>query len=228
MLGIIFDCDGTLIDSESAHFLSWQKAVHKRGSLFTKEEYFPLAGNTSAYISNKLHEKTKSDSPEALKNDKKDYYLELHHQGISPIERTVSLVRKLSQKKEELGIKLAVASAASKDEILINLRRLGLLHVFDAVVSGVDDLMEYSDPEGVNKPKPYIYLHAAKLLGLAPSQCVAFEDSATGVLAAVRAGMTTFAVPNEFTKFQDFSHATHVIDSSTQIELDDLFQKLNS
>jgi HAD superfamily hydrolase (TIGR01509 family) len=227
MIGIIFDCDGTLIDSELAHFLSWQKALQKRGNVLTEEEYYLFPGNSGAYISQKLHERTLVDSPFAIRADKNETYLQLHREGIPPIERTVKFVRQLYEQKERLGIKLAVASAAHKAEILLNIEHLGLRDHFDAIVSGADDLSHYDDPEGVNKPKPYIYLHTAKLLGLEPSQCIAFEDSNSGVLAATRAGMITFAVPNAFTKRQDFSQANFVIDPSVDIDFDEFFQKIS-
>jgi beta-phosphoglucomutase len=224
MVGIIFDCDGTLVDSETSHFLSWQKSIEMRGSSLSKEEYYLLAGNTGLFVANILHEKVKVDSPEAILRDKTKFYQQMHQQGIPPIDRTVQFVRELIALSLVGGIKLAVASAAPKDEILANLSHVGIIDGFDAIVSGVDDLSEYSDPEGVNKPKPYIYLHAAKRLGLAPSQCVAFEDSRAGVLAATRAGLLTYAVPNTITFTQDFTEADFVIDSSTDIDKEKFFK----
>ncbi|MBI2743799.1 MAG: HAD family phosphatase [Chlamydiales bacterium] len=228
ILGIIFDCDGTLVDTEHAHFLSWQKAVHKRGMPFSKEEYAPFAGNNAIHVSRKLQEKLPTDSPEAIYHDKHQAYQEFHKSGIPLIERTVRFLRVLIERREELQIKLAVASAAPKRELLNNLEHLGLTHAFEAIVSGEDDLSHISDPEGVNKPKPYIYLHTAGLLGLKPSRCVAFEDSRTGVLAAVSAGLITFAVPNAYTSQHDLSSATFLIDPQAEIDVDEFFRKVRS
>ena len=75
------------------------------------------------------------------------------------------------------------------------------------MIVSADDLTEYSDPEGVNKPKPYIYLQAAKLLELRPEQCAAIEDSRTGISSAVSAGCIAVAIPNTYTAQQDLSHA---------------------
>lgn len=69
---------------------------------------------------------------------------------------------------------------------------------FDVIVS-VADLAEYTDLEGINKPKPYIYLQTAKLLGLHPEQCAAIEDSRTGISSAVNAGCISVAVRNAYT-----------------------------
>jgi beta-phosphoglucomutase-like phosphatase (HAD superfamily) len=225
-IGIIFDCDGTLIDSEHAYFLSWQVALKARGSSMTFEEYMTLAGHSGAHISKKLHEKTPFDSAEAILADAKKAYRELHSHLVTPIERTLKFVRQLARQKQSLGIKMGVASAAAKKELLLNLNRFELTGLFDMIISGRDDLDEYSDPEGTNKPKPYIYLHTAKQLGLHPSRCVALEDSGPGVQAAVSAGCLTFALPNSVTERHDFSRAHFTIDSSSEIDLEEFFQKI--
>lgn len=227
MIGIIFDCDGTLVDSEHAYYLSWQEALKARGSSITLEEYSTFAGYSGAHIAQKLHEKVNVDSAEAILDHTRKAFRETHKHAITPIKRTLSFVRQLAKQKHSLNIKMGVASAAGKEEILFNLDRLGLIETFDIIVSGKDDLHEYQDPEGVNKPKPYIYLHTAKQLGLHPSRCVAFEDSGPGLMAAVRAGLLTFAVPNTFTKDHDFSQASFIIDPSSEIDMQDFFKKIN-
>lgn len=217
MIGIIFDCDGTLVDSEHTHFLSWQHALAKRGAHLSEREYEGYVGKSCASAAQSMHEKVGVDSAEAIVEDKQKSFHELQRKGISPIERTVRFVRALAQEKKRLGLKMGVASAARKEEILFHLKQQDLLSVFDVVVSGKDDLSEYSDPEGVNKPKPYIYLHAVKLLGLDPSKCAAFEDSESGVISASTAGLITFAVPNAYTKRHDFSRASFILEPSREI-----------
>ncbi len=227
-IGIIFDCDGTLIDSEHAYFLSWQVALQTHGGSLTLEESAAFAGFSGPHIAQKLHEKIKVGSPEALLEDTRKAFRELHSHLVTPIERTLKLVRQLAEQKHTLGIKMGVASAAAKKELLLNLNRFDLAGLFDIIISGKDDLDDYSDPEGTNKPKPYIYLHTAKQLGVHPSRCIAFEDSGPGVQAAVTAGLLTFAVPNSFTKQHDFSRAHFTIDSSTEIDLEEFLRKTHA
>jgi beta-phosphoglucomutase len=228
MMGIIFDCDGTLIDSEYSHFLSWKAAINKRGGDLNSEDFFSLSGQSAEFISQKLLERFKLDSAETLLEDKRIAYRALQKKGIPSIKRTLNFLHQLASQKSELEIKLAVASAAEKEEIIANLNHLGITHFFDAIVSGSNDLIHYQDPEGVNKPKPYIYLHAAKLLSRPPSQCIAFEDSLTGVLSASSAGLVTFAVPNIHTRHHDFSKATFIIDPHIDIEISEFFQKIRN
>ncbi len=224
MKGFIFDCDGTLIDSEHAHMASWRLAMMKRGGDLLSEEYHQIAGIPISSISVMLHDKVQFDSAEALAADKSAAFLELMSQGLPAIDRNVRLVERLIQHKKERGYKLAVASAAHREEILAHLAHLGILDAMDAVVSGIDDLNHYQDADGVNKPKPYIYQHTAKLLELEPVQCMAFEDSGTGSLAAARAGMFTIAVPNAFTLAHDFSCAHAVFAPDEALELERLLE----
>ncbi len=221
---IIFDCDGTLIDTEHAHFRSWQIVLNKRGVAFSREEYFLFSGQSGIAIRDYLCDRQRIIAPETLLDDKQAAYYELRKKGTPPIHSVVKWVHELAAQKERLNLKMGVASAAEKDEILLNLAELKITDLFDVIVSGRDDLNHYQDPEGVNKPKPYIYLHTAKLLGLHPTECVAIEDSHPGVTAASKAGYITIAVPNDFTKTHDFSNAHHVIDPAADFDLFKLLQ----
>ncbi len=222
MIGVIFDCDGVLIDSEKAHFLSWQKALRKHGVsclLEKEEEYFSFVGTPAHVIVKRLGEKAHLESPAALVQDKNHFFEEFQQNGLPKMEKAIAFVQELAQMKKELGIKVGLASAAPRIELKSNLKRLGIEECFDVIVSGQDDLGEYHDPEGTNKPKPYIYLHAAKLLGLEPFQCLAFEDSHIGITAAATAGITAIAVPNAYTKGHDFKRAHRKIDSFSDIDM---------
>ena len=86
-------------------------------------------------------------------------------------------------------------------------------HIFDLIISGTDDLNDYQDVTGKNKPKPYIYLEASKRLNIPPERCLVFEDTEAGVEAASTAGMVTIAIPNWLTAWQDFSKANKIIRS---------------
>lgn len=104
-----------------------------------------------------------------------------------------------------------MASSDGRTEILQNLTPIGVdPNNFDAILSGHDDLKDIVDPEGTNKPKPYIYQRTSKKLNVEPQECVVFEDSSAGVNAASSAGMSVMAIPNSYTKNQDFSGAVNI------------------
>ena len=218
---IIFDCDGTLVDSEESHFTSWQRALQLWGAELILEEYLTfMMGQGGHKVGRLLAEKLGQNCAEELLAQKKAHYLEAVHKGLPSIEGTVRFARQLIQDREQHRLKLAVASASPHHEIRTHLQRLGLIDSFDLILSGHEDLTDYSDPEGVNKPKPYIYLHAAKLLGVSPAECAVIEDSRPGVAAGVSAGCITIAVPNAFSQYQDLSHATHRLETLADFTLE--------
>lgn len=220
---VIFDCDGTLIDNEGAHFFAWQKVVLNRNHFFSFDDFVLCMGNANPAVAKIFAAKLNAPSIEELLTEQRGYYLEYIKRGVKPITPTVNFVLQLAAEKKRLGIKLAVASAGKKEEILHSLKQVGLDQLFDAIVSGQDDLQGFSDAEGVNKPKPYIYLHTAKLLGVEPSACVVIEDSLPGLQAAVSAGCFSISVPTSSTKIQDHSIADLHLSSFEGISIDHFF-----
>ncbi len=208
---IIFDCDGILVDTEYAKFLAWQEALADELIPFSIEEYMPAIGHSSKNILVMIETVKNRSIPEEVIESKNAKYRILQKQGVVPIYDMIALAKRLNEKKRVLGIKLGLASSASREEILENLGQIGLKNCFDVIVSGSDDLDDYVDVEGKNKPKPYIYIEAAKRLGVTPSKCLVFEDTAAGIEAASTGGMIAIAVPNRFTLQQDFSSAAGVV-----------------
>jgi HAD superfamily hydrolase (TIGR01509 family) len=213
MEAVIFDCDGVLADTEYLKFLGWQKALACLNIDLSIEEYKAVAGHTSKKIIEKLQDRKGIVIPEEVVHLRREEYRKLQEHGVTPIKEMVEFARYLSQNKTVLGIKLGLASSASTKEILFNLKEIGLEQAFDLIISGSDDLHDYKDLEGQNKPKPYIYLEASKRFNIFPERCLVFEDTEAGIEAASQAGMVTIAVPNWITMEQDFSKANKVIPS---------------
>lgn len=94
-------------------------------------------------------------------------------------------------------------------------------------MSGKDDLQDYKDPEGINKPKPYIYIETAKRLGLKPTECIAIEDSHPGVMSSYSAGCITVAVPNSFSIYHDFSKSNLLVPSLHPYTVDQFLKELS-
>lgn len=224
---IIFDCDGTLVDSEGSHIAAWELVTLESGKELDIEDRLQFVGKPDTIIAKALIEHLDNHTIEALLNKKNRYFVNFLKEGFPPITGTVNFLQQLINYKEQLGIKLAVASAASKHEILINLKNLGLENAFDVILSGENDLDTYRDEEGVNKPKPYIYLKAAELLGVLPSECVAIEDSFSGVSAASAAGCITIAIPTQLSQHHDLSKATYLLDSLANVSVSDFFAMVN-
>ncbi|MBN9287904.1 MAG: hypothetical protein BGO43_00150 [Gammaproteobacteria bacterium 39-13] len=224
---IIFDCDGVLVDTEGLKFTAWKQVLSKVGINFEESEYIPLVGYSSAYIAQKIQEKKniEFDQQEVI-NEKEIIYHQLQSRGVPLFEDGIDFLKQVISQKNIYHFKVAIASSASQQEILENLKQIGVnARDFDLIISGHDDLRHIIDSEGVNKPKPYIYQICATLLQVLPQDCLVFEDSNAGVIAATDANMNVIAVPNRFTQNQDFSQAIQVttfkqINFKTIIQLD--------
>lgn len=213
MKGIIFDCDGTLVDSEMMHYQTWSRALKKHGVDFKLEDYCPFVGTSIDVTAHGLAGKIGKVCAQELKAEKRTFFRALINKGVQPIEDTLAFLHQLVKEQKQFGYKLGVASGAPREEISVYLRHLQIEHYFDVVLSGRDDLGHYTDPEGVNKPKPYIYQEAAKRLGLAVNECIAIEDSHIGVTASAKAGCITVAIPTIYSRQHDFSAAHWVLSS---------------
>lgn len=215
---IFFDMDGVLVDTEELKFQAWQEALKsKLGLDVTLAEYIPLVGLSSEAILNQILKskpdlaQTTIDKP-SLINYKNTLYKAKQAQGVPAIPNTVALLKNLLKRKQQYQVKIGIVSSASHSEILKNLEFIGIdVKSLDAVASGDDDLKDIVDPEGTNKPKPYIYQKIATILKVNPENCVVFEDTNAGVIAAHLAKMRVYAIPNLFTKDHDFSFSEGVI-----------------
>lgn len=216
---IIFDCDGVLVDTEYLKFRALQKALARLNIEITIDDYKLLAGYDSKQIIEILQEVKGTQIPEEVILFKRSEYQSLQKQGVPPIEKMVEFVHHLSQNKKAFEIKLGLASSASRSEIFFNLKQIGLEQVFDLIISGKDDLEDYVDLDGKNKPKPYIYQEAAKRLNITSEHCLVLEDTEAGIEAASKAGMIVIAVPNWITSEQNFSKAHMIIHSVSELPL---------
>lgn len=225
---VIFDCDGVLVDTEHLKFLAWQEVLASYNIDFSLEEYMPLIGHSSKNILKMIEQSKELKLSQQIIDLKNSKYKTLQKQGVVAIEPMVDFVRCLSANKKRLGLQLGLASSAAKEEILINLKQIGLDKAFDVVISGSDDLEDYKDAEGKNKPKPYIYIEIAKQLNVLPEFCLVFEDTTAGVDAAAGAAMNVIAVPNQFTINQDFSKASKIFSSYKDLPNIENFQRSKS
>ncbi len=214
---IIFDCDGVLVDGDPLKFRAWRTALNARGVDFSLEEYMPMIGESTDTTLALICSLKKIALPHEVIDERDAAYKTLQAQEVIPIVQTVAFAKQLGAQKNSINIKIGLASSAPRQELYIALQRIGLEDAFDIVVSGEDDLAAYGCKKDVNKPKPYIYQEAAKRLNVNPEQCLVFEDSSAGVIAAADAGMKVVAVPNPLTVGQDFRKATVILHSLSEL-----------
>jgi HAD superfamily hydrolase (TIGR01549 family) len=181
---VIFDCDGTLVDSMPAHFDAWCEALalHGAGGVFKEDVFFAMGGRPTMDIVVELNDEynLKLD-PAAVAFAKREAFLKRLN--------TITLIEEVAAFAESLRgkVPMAIATGGSRMVIEKTLKIVGISDWFDEVVTA-DDIVE-------GKPAPDIFLKAAKLLGVDPTKCLALEDAPAGILSAQRAGMQVIAIP---------------------------------
>lgn len=177
---VIFDHDGTLVDSEPVHLRCWQATLTPFGQTLTAQEYTEhLSGIASIESARWLVDKFSLETTaETLLREKQErLHRYLKEQACPLIVDAQPLLEQLHQQ----GIPMAVASGAGRAEVERSLHFHQLQAYFKATATK-DDVPN-------NKPAPDVYLLAAKQLNVAPDQCLAIEDSDSGQRSAISAGM---------------------------------------
>ena len=173
---VIFDCDGTLVDTPPLYALAWAAGFRSSGKVMPAEWYLSRAG-MSEYV---LMDAFEAYAGVTLKRDevvrlmRAAFLDELH--ALREIEAVAAIARENHGQRP-----MAVASGGSRAIVTATLRATGLLPLFDTVVT-LDDV-------GRAKPEPDLFLEAARRLGVPAGQCLVLEDSQEGLEAANRAGM---------------------------------------
>jgi HAD superfamily hydrolase (TIGR01509 family) len=196
---LIFDFDGLIIDTETP-LIDALAAIHERaGYAYSRTSSLGLVGHVGIKFDPWTAFGPNADRA-ALEKEHHHLYREMcGHQPILP-----GVLDYLNGAKSR-GLKLGVASNSSHRHVDGHLTRLSLIDFFD--------LIRCRDDVQRTKPEPDLYLAALAHFGCAPTEAIAFEDSAPGTVAARTAGVWTVAVPNPSTHQHNFSAAHLVVTS---------------
>jgi HAD superfamily hydrolase (TIGR01509 family) len=178
----LFDCDGTVVDSMPLHYTAWKQALGESGGSFDEELFYTWGGKPPMEIVAALNQMQGIDMPVELVAARKEIlYFELLPQ-LKPVPEVLEHI--IAQQGR---IPFAVVSGSTRESIVKSLTTVHLLGLFDVLV-GAEDYAR-------SKPAPDAYLIAAARLGVAPKDCLVFEDTAMGIQAATAAGMASVRVP---------------------------------
>jgi len=176
--GLIFDADGTLIDTMPLHYLAWRETVQAVGAHFPEALFYELAGVPSDKIAKILNEKFGYHlDPQRTASDKERLFLKSYLPRAKAIEPVVAIA-----KSNKGQLPMAVATGGIPPVVESALKAIGLENFFDAIVTSQDVVN--------GKPAPDTFLEAARRLNVDPKACIVFEDSDLGLEGAERAGMT--------------------------------------
>lgn len=180
---LLFDLDGTLIDSMPIHHEAWRRWHDKYELEFDEDGFFEAtAGRTNPEILADMLPERGDDEYAAMGEEKEELYRAEAAHRLEEIAGALAFI----ERAQALGLKVAICTAASRENIHVALERFPVLRKMDTVVCPSDGFR--------GKPHPDLFLEAARRLGVDPGRCIVFEDAPLGLEAARRAGMPAIAL----------------------------------
>ena len=206
-IGVIFDMDGVLVDSASAHRRSWQLLAEQTHLTITDQQFAETFGQPSRQIIRQLWGADLPDSDvKRLDERKESIYRDLICGRVPVMPGAVALLRRLQDDRTIL----AIGSSGPPANIELMLSEMGVSELFSVVVTGVD--VEQG------KPAPDVFLIAARRMRLDCPRCVVVEDAPVGIEAAHRAGMVAVGLVGTHDRAA-LGQAELVVDSLGELSL---------
>jgi HAD superfamily hydrolase (TIGR01509 family) len=174
--GLIFDCDGTLVDSMPLHWEAWRKAIEMKGGAWDPDFFSFTKGMPEKSIVS-LYNKQFGRNLDPVDTVRiKHGFFRSQSGRLKPIVPVLEVVERYRN-----TLPMAVASGGVRENVILELETLGIRECFRVILTADDDVRP--------KPSPDIFLEAAKGLGVSPEHCQVFEDGDLGLQAAHSAGM---------------------------------------
>jgi putative hydrolase of the HAD superfamily len=214
--GVIFDFDGLILDTETLHVEIYQEMFRNHERDFPYSEWIQNIGSKSKFSIFDLLDReltTEKVDRELWKVQNQQKFSE----RVSTLEVRPGVIEYLNAAKAE-GLRIGLASSSTNKWVTSHLKNLNLIDFFETIRT--------SDDVEFVKPDPALYRLAVEDLGLSPSECLAFEDSANGAMAAVEAGLTCVLVPNHTTKHLEFPNVKQRLDSMNDVPFYQLLEEL--
>jgi HAD superfamily hydrolase (TIGR01509 family) len=184
---VLWDLDGTLVDSAELHWLSWRDTLAAEGYDITYQQFLDSFGQKNDRIlPGWLGQAASAERIRRVGDAKEAEYRRLaRDRGLTSLPGGAEWIRSL----RAAGWKQAIASSAPRENVAVMLQVLGLDAELDAIVAAED--------VSSGKPDPEVFLRAARRLAVPPPRCIVVEDAAVGIEAARRASMRSIGVSRD-------------------------------
>lgn len=179
---VIFDMDGTLVDSMPYHYKSWEVFFEQQGIYLTKEEFDSIHHGTLFDIMPRIFGDISHEESYRLGMMKEQAFRELYKHEIKPIDGLVEWLEAL----KKAGLKIGLGTAADFTNADFTVDAIDIRKYFDVIVT--------SDIVKEGKPSPAVYLKVAEMLQVNPAGCVVFEDTLSGIRSGLSAGMKVIGI----------------------------------
>src|SRR5271163_1601421 len=180
---VLWDLDGTLVDSEQYHWLAWRDTMAAEGVELTHDQFLKTFGLRNDAIVPQWIPNATPERIDQIAIAKEQLYRRLVREGgLEPLPGARHWIERLARD----GWRQAIASSAPRENVDVVLAVIGLAPYFQAIVSAEDVTL--------GKPDPQVFLTAAERLGSSPAQSIVVEDAPAGIEAARRAGMASIGV----------------------------------
>ena len=199
--GVIFDMDGTLLDTEKLYLRFWLEAANRMGYPMKEEHALAIRATAASVAEPRLKRLVCPEfdyhGVRALRRRIMEEYVDIH--GIDPKPGMIETLRAI----RERGLRIGLATATPEPRARKYLRMVGAEQYFDAVTCA--DMVEHG------KPAPDIYLLACARTGVRPSEALAVEDAPSGIRSAHAAGMRAVLIPDRDVPGEEITALCHAV-----------------
>ena len=189
-IAVIFDMDGVICHTNPYHSMAFREFFSTRNLAPTDEEFAAhMFGKSNKYIlSHFLKRPIEGDEFVQMENEKEGLFRKIYEPHVAPIKGIVEFIKDLKSN----GTSIGVATSAPYANLELILSKVAIRDTLGSIMAS-EDVKKH-------KPDPEVYLSSAKNLGVLPKNCVVFEDSFSGVTAALNANMKVVGVLSSHTK----------------------------
>lgn len=208
-VAVIFDMDGVICHTNPYHSLAFREFFAARDLSPTDEEFaLHMFGKSNSYILSHFFKRiVEGNELLEMEQEKEGLFRKIYEPHIEPIAGIVEFMTNLQHN----GVKLGVATSAPYANLELILGKINIREKLGSIMAS-EDVKKH-------KPDPEVYLRSAANLNVPPAQCVVFEDSFSGVSAAINAGMTVVGVLSSHTK-EELPPCSFYIDDYTELSYD--------